>query len=118
MIAIQSRKTGALVKAACVLGVIVGGGTEEQILAASQFADCLGLAFQVRDDMLDASVMPENWESSWHGRGEEHFVRLYGLEKCESLVHHYTEKAISFLSAFDDTEELIDLAERLTTRKK
>jgi len=53
VIAIQSRKTGALINAACVLGVIAAGGTEKQLEAASRFAACLGLAFQIRDDMLD-----------------------------------------------------------------
>lgn len=119
VLAIQSRKTGALVKAACVLGVIAGGGTEEQIQAASQFADCLGLAFQIRDDMLDViGDAGELGKAVGVDAEKNTFVRLYGLEKCESLVHHYTEKAISFLSAFDDTGDLIDLAERLTTRRK
>lgn len=119
VLAIQSRKTGALVKAACVLGVIAGGGTEEQIQASSQFADCLGLAFQIRDDMLDViGDAGELGKAVGVDAEKNTFVRLYGLEKCESLVHHYTEKAISFLSAFDDTGDLIDLAERLTTRRK
>lgn len=119
VLAIQSRKTGALVKAACVLGVIAGGGTEEQIQAASQFADCLGLAFQIRDDMLDViGDAGELGKAVGVDAEKNTFVRLYGLEKCENLVHHYTGKAISFLSAFDDTGDLIDLAERLTTRRK
>lgn len=119
VLAIQSRKTGALVKAACVLGVIAGGGTEEQIQASSQFADCLGLAFQIRDDMLDViGDAGELGKAVGVDAEKNTFVRLYGIEKCESLVHHYTEKAISFLSAFDDTGDLIDLAERLTTRRK
>ena len=119
VLAIQSRKTGALVKAACVLGVIAGGGTEEQIQTASQFADCLGLAFQIRDDMLDViGDAGELGKAVGVDAEKNTFVRLYGLEKCENLVHHYTGKAISFLSAFDDTGDLIDLAERLTTRRK
>ena len=50
---IQTRKTGALISAACVLGAIAGGGSEEQVDAAARFAAGLGLAFQIRDDMLD-----------------------------------------------------------------
>ena len=50
---IQTRKTGGLINAACVLGVIAAGGTEAQIQAAAQFAAGIGLAFQIRDDMLD-----------------------------------------------------------------
>ena len=50
---IQSRKTGKLIIAPCVLGVIAGGGTEDQKEAAARFAALLGLAFQIRDDILD-----------------------------------------------------------------
>ena len=53
VIAIQSRKTGALIKAACVLGVLAGQGSAEQLFAAESFASDIGLAFQIRDDMLD-----------------------------------------------------------------
>ena len=53
VLAIQSRKTGALIRAACVLGTIAGGGSREQIRAAAEFDGALGLAFQIRDDMLD-----------------------------------------------------------------
>ena len=44
------------------------------------------------------------------------FVRLYGLEKCEELVQKYTDYAIDALKAFDDTEDLINLALSLTRR--
>ena len=50
---IQSRKTGALIRAACMLGVLAGQGSEEQLLSALEFATHLGIAFQIRDDMLD-----------------------------------------------------------------
>ena len=53
VIDIQSRKTGALIRAACMLGVLAGGGSKEQLAAASEFASHLGLAFQIRDDILD-----------------------------------------------------------------
>lgn len=118
VLAIQSRKTGALVKAACVLGVIAGGGTEEQIQASSQFADCLGLAFQIRDDMLDViGDAGELGKAVGVDAEKNTFVRLYGLEKCETLVQHYTQEAISHLATFEDTADLIALAESLTTRR-
>ena len=115
---IQSRKTGALINAACVLGVIAGGGTEEQLSAASRFAAALGLAFQIRDDMLDVIGTKEEM-----GKGvgtddmKNTFVRLYGLEKCEELVNRYTQAAIDALDAFADTEDLIALARSLTDRR-
>ena len=115
---IQSRKTGALINAACVLGVIAGGGSEEQLSAASQFAGALGLAFQIRDDMLDVIGTEEEM-----GKGvgtddtKNTFVRLYGLEKCEELVNRYTQVAIEALDAFEDTDDLIALARALTERR-
>jgi geranylgeranyl diphosphate synthase type II len=45
------------------------------------------------------------------------FVRLYGLEKCEELVRKYTAKAIDALSAFENTEYMMELARSLTVRR-
>lgn len=118
VIDIQTRKTGALINAACVLGAIAGGGTEAQIDAAAQFAAGLGLAFQIRDDMLDVIGTQEEM-----GKGvgtdsvKNTFVRLYGLEKCEELVQKYTESAIEALDVFENTEYITALAKSLTDRR-
>lgn len=115
---IQSRKTGALINAACVLGAIAGGAGEEQIEAAARFAGCLGLAFQIRDDMLDIiGDAGELGKATGHDADKNTFVRLYGLPKCEELVGKYTEKAIEQLSVFDHPEDLISLARSLTARR-
>ena len=115
---IQSRKTGALINAACALGAIAGGGSEEQFNAACQFAAGLGLAFQIRDDMLDVIGTQSELGKATGVDGEKNtFVRLYGLEKCEELVKKYTDYAISSLSVFEDTEYIIALAHSLTIRR-
>lgn len=115
---IQSRKTGALINAACVLGAIVGGASQSQIEAASGFAACLGLAFQIRDDMLDViGSAGELGKATGMDEQKNTFVRLYGLEKCEELVQKYTNEAIRHLDRFEDTADLISLAESLTTRR-
>ena len=115
---IQSRKTGALISASCALGVIAGGGTEQQYDAACQFAAGLGLAFQIRDDMLDViGTEAEMGKGVGTDETKNTFVRLYGLEKCEELVQKYTNYAISALSAFEDTEYLVALANSLTARR-
>ena len=119
VIDIQSRKTGALINDACVLGVIAGGGTEEQIAAAARFAGALGMAFQIRDDMLDVIGTREEM-----GKGvgtddtKNTFVRLHGLGACAQLVEHYTQEAIQALDAFQDTSYMIQLAYSLTDRRK
>ena len=115
---IQSRKTGALINAACVLGVIAGGGSEEQLGAASTFAAGLGLAFQIRDDMLDViGTQEEMGKGVGTDEAKNTFVRLYGLEKCEELVNRYTSVALEAIKCFDNTEELVSLAEGLTVRR-
>jgi geranylgeranyl diphosphate synthase type II len=118
VIDIQTRKTGALINAACVTGVIAGGGTEEQIAAAGTFAGALGMAFQIRDDMLDViGTQEEMGKGVGTDTNKNTFVRLYGLEKCEELVQKYTAVAIDALSAFEDSDYMIALAKSLTDRK-
>ena len=118
VIAIQSRKTGNLIHAACVLGAIAADATNEQVNAACRFAAALGLAFQIRDDMLD---MIGTQEEMGKGVGTDEtkntFVRLYGLEKCEELVQKYTQEAISALDLFEDNTYMINLAKSLTARR-
>ena len=84
---IQSRKTGALIRAACALGALAGGATEQQFDAACRFAAALGLAFQIRDDMLDViGTQEEMGKGVGTDETKNTFVRLYGLDRCEELV--------------------------------
>lgn len=115
---IQSRKTGALIRAACALGVVAGGGTEAQFDAACQFAAGLGLAFQIRDDMLDViGTREEMGKGVGTDETKNTFVRLYGLERCEALVTRYTDYALDALRVFSDTAFLTELAQSLTSRR-
>lgn len=118
VIDIQSRKTGALIRAACVLGVLAAGGSEEQIEAAAGFAALLGLAFQIRDDMLDViGTQEEMGKGVGTDETKNTFVRLYGLEKCEELVQKYTKSAIDKLNSFENRDYMIALAKSLTDRR-
>ena len=115
---IQSRKTGRLINIACCLGAMAGGASRNQFEAASQFASGLGLAFQIRDDILDVIGTREEMGKGVGTDAEKNtFVRLYGLEKCETLVQQYTDYAISALEAFDDREFMIALVKSLTERR-
>ena len=118
ILAIQSRKTGALISAACALGAIAGGADEAQYDAARQFAAALGLAFQIRDDMLDViGTKEEMGKGVGTDETKNTFVRLYGLEKCESLVRQYTDIALEAISIFPDNAFLSQLALELTDRR-
>lgn len=115
---IQSRKTGRLINIACCLGAMAGGASQNQFEAAAQFASGLGLAFQIRDDMLDVIGTREEMGKGVGTDAEKNtFVRLYGLEKCETLVQQYTDYAISALQVYEDREFIIALAKSLTDRR-
>lgn len=115
---IQTRKTGCLINAACSLGAIAGGATQEQFEAACQFAAGIGLAFQIRDDMLDViGTQEEMGKGVGTDAAKNTFVRLYGLERCEELVQKYTDYALDALKQFEDTEYITALAKSLTDRR-
>lgn len=118
VLAIQSRKTGKLISIACRLGVLAAGGTMVQLEAAERFANALGLAFQIRDDMLDIiGTQEEMGKGVGTDASKNTFVRLYGLEQCELLVQRYTQEAIDALQIFDDHTYMESLAQDLTSRR-
>lgn len=117
VIDIQSRKTGALIKAACLLGVLAGNGNNNQLKAAGEFASNIGLAFQIRDDMLD--VIGDASELGKAVGVDEHkntFVQLYGIKRCDELVHIHTDRAICALNEFTDASYMTWLSHQLTGR--
>ena len=113
-------KTGALLSCACQIGVLLGGGTDEQLHSADAFGINLGIAFQIIDDILDA-VGDEKLTGKKVGSDEKlektTFVTLLGLEGARNAAKEYTEKCLSYLSAFSNTDEIKLLAEYLLDRK-
>ena len=117
VLAIQRRKTGALIRAACELGVFCGNGSPELLRAAGVYADKLGLAFQIRDDILDAEGEEEKLgKATGVDQNKNTFVKLYGLDACKRKVRTLTRQAIRALSVFDQPDVLIALSEYLAER--
>ncbi|MBR6120519.1 MAG: polyprenyl synthetase family protein [Oscillospiraceae bacterium] len=115
--AIQSRKTGCLIKAACCLGVICGGGGEAQLKAAEAYADRVGLAFQIRDDVLDVTGdAAKLGKAVGVDEKKNTFVRLWGLERCGALIEQETKTAINALFVLQEPGILADLARYLANR--
>ena len=114
---IQSRKTGALIKAACILGVLAGQGSNAHLSAAASFAEHLGLAFQIRDDMLDIIGNAEELgKTTGVDAGKNTFVQLYGLDVCDQLVKDHTVKALAELELFERNEFMRLLSAELVGR--
>ena len=125
---INNKKTGALLRAACMMGVAASSGhrvVEERCFEAARvYATNVGLAFQIRDDMLDVIGCAEEFGKpigSDASNRKSTYVTLLGLEECERRVLAYTERAKEALRACKwqgSTEFLCTLADAMTERKK
>jgi len=116
---LQSLKTGALISAAAQLGCIAAGAGEKQREQITAYAQALGRAFQVRDDMLDEiSTAEELGKTIGSDRANEKstFLTALGLEGCKKLIDELTRSAVAALDGFEQPEFLIWLAEEMAQR--
>lgn len=119
---INSRKTGALLVAACQMGVAAAGGSEAMLAAAGQYGAAIGMAFQIRDDMLDVLSTAEELGKPIGSDEQEQkntYMALMGAEGCQKTIDRLTAFAKGVLDeAFTDTEFLCALADAMAERKK
>lgn len=118
---LQSLKTGALISAAAVLGCIAAGGSAQQQSQVCAYAQALGRAFQVRDDMLDVISSQEELGKpvgSDQSNEKSTFVSALGLDSCAELVNKLTRQSVEALQDFDSSGFLVWLAESLAQRTK
>ena len=119
---INSRKTGALLIAACRMGVAAAGGSGEMLEAAAHYGACVGAAFQIRDDILDVISTSEELGKPIGSDAQEHkntYMALLGESKCMEMIEKLTNQAKSALcGTFNDTKFLCDLADSMVTRRK
>ena len=118
---VHHLKTGAMIAGACMLGTAAAGSGEVVRKAAEEYGYQLGLAFQIRDDMLDVIGNAAEFGKpigSDKEEGKVTYVDLLGLDACDKLVHELTEKAVAAVSGLDRDGFLTALAESLTERKK
>ena len=117
---INSRKTGALLAAACRMGVAAAGGSQIMLDAAGHFGAAIGMAFQIRDDMLDVLSTEEELGKPIGSDEQENkntYMVLLGKEGCEQTIAKLTKFAKDILSeAFEDTAFLRELADALSVR--
>lgn len=112
----QNLKTGALIKAAAAIGAVTAGERKEFF---DVYAENLGLAFQLKDDILDVTATTEELGKpvlSDEKNEKSTFVSLYGVDGTKRLLEETTEKAIASLP--EGAELLKELALYLLERKK
>ncbi len=115
---IHSRKTGALIRAAGELGAIAAGREKGTFEA---YTTALGLAFQIKDDILDVEESPQELGKSNSDRENSKvtFVSVYGMDKAKELLARQTNKAKEALKPLGEKGGFLrDMAEYLLERKK
>lgn len=118
---IQRMKTGALISAACQLGAIAAGAGEEARNALRVYADALGLAFQISDDLLDvegdAGVIGKA-TSKDAVAGKATFVSLLGNAGARAKLAELEAEAIAALTLFGDRGRVLSAAARFVTQRR
>jgi len=117
----DSLKTGALIRCAAYFGVICADADEEKIKSADIYADKIGHAFQIVDDILDVIGDEKSLGKpigSDKESGKSTYVTLLGLEKSKKYAEELTETAIKALDIFGDEGRFLkELALSLVNRQ-
>lgn len=121
LVNLQDKKTGGLIRAAAEMGCVLGYATEEQREAAKTYANRLGLAFQIQNDILDIEgdeVVFGKPIGSDEKSGKSTFPGLMGIETCRKMVQDLTDEAVCAVKTLPESDFLVQLAESLVGRKK
>ena len=119
---LHANKTGALIRVAAQLGVLAAGyGMESpEMKAAEGFAERVGLAFQVIDDILDVTSTPEAMGKSVGGDADHHkntFLSFKTIPEARAFAESLTEEAVALVAPYAGSERLVALARYLAVRK-
>ncbi|OFI07600.1 farnesyl diphosphate synthase [Clostridium acetireducens DSM 10703] len=118
----HKKKTGAIIKSSIIAGAILGKAPKKDINDLSLYGEKLGLAFQIRDDILD--VIGTTEELGKQAKKDEidektNYITVYGLEKCQYLCEKLTDECIDILNKIPkDTSKLKEITNTLLYRKK
>ncbi|MBR5762782.1 MAG: polyprenyl synthetase family protein [Lachnospiraceae bacterium] len=119
---IHENKTAALIEAAMMIGAVLGGASQTDVKKMEEAASAIGIAFQIRDDILDVVGTFEELGKpigSDADNDKDTYVTLFGFDKAKEDVQMYSDKALSIIESFGgDKEFLLKLVESLISRNK
>ena len=122
LIYIHENKTGALIESAMMIGAILAGASDEDVKAFENAGSAIGIAFQIRDDILDVEGSFEELGKpigSDEENGKETYVTLHGMDKAREDVEKYSAQAISLIEKTGkDNPFLTKLVKSLVERRK
>jgi len=116
----HKNKTGQLIKASILAGAKIGRANNDEIEVLVQFGEKLGLAFQVKDDILDVEGNPEmlGKTQSDMDNNKTNFITMYGIEKCKDLCNKLTNECYELLNSLNkNTIELEGITKFLLERQ-
>ncbi len=119
---IHENKTAALIQAAMMIGAILAGADQKAVEAMERAAYLIGIAFQIKDDILDVTSSQEVLGKPVGSDERNHkltFVSLHGLKKAEEEVEKMSREALKILTSFERRNEFLEeLVSFLITREK
>lgn len=119
---IHINKTGALLKLCVRMGVILANAKEDEIEKLTNYADKIGLAFQIKDDILSEEGTVEELGKPVGNdkeRGKCTYVSKYGLQKAKDILSNITSEAVEIVSSYGEKGEFLkQLAKYIETRNK
>ena len=119
---IHSHKTGELIRASIRSGALIGGASKEELFYITGYAEKIGLAFQITDDILDIKGDQEILGKDMGSDQEKDkltYPSIYGLEESEKMAYKAIKDAKIFLQKLDkDSQELEILADYILSRNR
>ena len=118
---LQRLKTGELIAYACEAGAILGQASSKAREALRRYAQDLGLAFQIADDLLDVEGSVEEVGKAVNKdaeAGKATFVSILGAERARAQANRLADQAIAHLSLFGDKAKLLWQAARFVVERK
>ena len=121
LLKLHALKTGALIRCAAYLGAIAANARPEQISAADKYAEKLGLAFQIADDVLDVTSTEEELGKPIGSDSENNkvtFLSFMSVDEASSFAERCADEAAEFINKYENSDALCALAEYTAKRRK
>ncbi len=105
----HALKTGAMIRASVTAGARIGGADEDQLKSLASYADAVGLAFQIIDDILDIEGEGDLGKERGNDerRGKSTYPGLAGIEESRRKASELTRQAVRMLEGFDHRAEAL-----------
>jgi geranylgeranyl diphosphate synthase type II len=121
LLRLHRGKTGALIRAACRMGVIAAGGSQAQLEAATTYGEAVGLAFQIADDILDVESDPSQLgkpTGADAAAGRHTFPAVVGMKRSKQMARELVERASSAVETLEGKNGPLAALARYSVERK